>query len=127
MGQYINYPGFCKSRFGKAVLPAAYVAPCLMQAGIDMINGQPFTLDNMGFVAGTLGGLAGVFIHLPANRYASRHEYGMTRGSKLVKTWQAAVYSAVVAGGLALINTPDAPPPTAAAPSVPEKLTDFHN
>lgn len=73
-----------------------------------------------GVVSGFCGVLAAMAAHSAGNVYASRHQYGLTRGASLVQKFQTAAYAIPVAGGLALALalTPanDAPPQTKTAP-----------
>ena len=86
MTRHINYPGFCKTDYGPAVMALAYVLPPALQAGINVMTARPvFDGAAMPLVMmlGMWGFAAGAIAHIPANSYASRRGYGLTRGAAL--------------------------------------------
>ena len=121
------YHGLC-DRFGAArVERVAMALPVALQSGL-MLALRPsenlLVLAGMGATYGLLSGTCGVMLamaaHSAGNIYASRRQYGLTRGASLVQKFQAAAYAVPVAGGLALALalTPanDTPPQTKSVP-----------
>ena len=121
MTRHINYPGFCKTDYGLAVMALAYALPPALQAGINIMAERPAfdeTAMPIAMMLGMWGFAAGAAAHIPANSYASKRGYGLTRGAALVRKAQAAGYAVTVAAGMAFANAagPGGEKPDSVAP-----------
>jgi len=121
------YHGLC-GRFGAdRVERFALTLPVVLQLGwhfalrpaetalMTAANGATY-----GLLSALCGISAAMAAHSIGNLYASRPQYGLTRGASLVQKFQTAAYAVPVAGGLALAMalTPanDTPPQTKTVP-----------
>lgn len=116
------YHGLCGRYGAMRVERAAFTLPLALHMGFhfavrpaETIVATAATAAVYGLLTGFTGMLAGMGAHSLGNVYASRHGYGLSRGSALVRKFQAAAYAVPLAGGLALaaLNAPEQPAPPA--------------
>lgn len=127
MSRKLNYPGFC-ARYGLGkVMAGAFLTPLFLGEALNYGMGRtPATMMKLSLFCGFAGFSAAHKAHEKVNHYAAAHGYGLTRGGRLVRQWQAAAYTAAVTTGLTLqvalgsITTPpSAPAPAATSPHHP--------